>query len=51
MELFRDLLLITLTFLCGFSMGRVSGIDCMVKQFSAFLESIKDNNKNNEERT
>lgn len=51
MELFRDLLLIILAFLCGFSMGRVSGVDCMVKQFSVFLESITNDNKNNEERT
>lgn len=51
MELFRDLLLIFLTFLCGFSMGRMSGVDCMVKQFSAFLKTITDDNKNNEERT
>ena len=43
MEIFRDLLLIFLAFICGVSLGQLNGMTIASKNFSQFLKGLMDN--------
>ena len=45
MEIFRDLLLIFLAFVCGVSIGQLNGMAMANKNFSQFLKGLMNNEK------
>ena len=50
MEFFRDLLLIFLAFVCGISLGHISGMTMATKNFSRFLKGfMNDEEKESKE--
>lgn len=50
MEFFRDLLLIFLAFVCGISLGQISGMTMATKNFSRFLKGfMNDEEKESKE--
>lgn len=42
MEIFGDLLLIFLAFVCGASLGQISGMTMATKNFSQFLKGLME---------
>lgn len=50
MEIFRDLLLIFLAFICGVSLGQLNGMAMATKNFGNFLKGlIEDEEKESKE--
>lgn len=43
MEIFRDLLLIFLAFVCGVTIGQLNGIVIATKNFGKFLKGLMEN--------
>ena len=43
MEIFRDLLLIFLAFICGVAIGQLNGMAMATKNFGKFLKGLMEN--------